>query len=186
VASHTHAVINAAESAHTHGVTVNAESAHTHPVIVSAEAAHTHSVNPVAFDTPTGQGTHTHTTDPTTGGHNHQIPVNNGGGASIAVDWFNGTALAGSIPTGGTGTHSHTITTTNSAHVHSIDVPATTSLAGTSHTHTATAGGGTSHAHSATAGAGSSHTHTAAVSTTGVPSVDVTMPYVQLLACRKN
>jgi hypothetical protein len=186
VAEHTHTVTNAAESAHTHTVTVNAEAAHTHSVTVDTESAHTHSVDPASFNTPTGEGTHTHTTNTAGSSHDHDIPAWSTGGVSTRVDWVNNGGGTNNIPTTGSGTHTHGVNTTGSAHVHSIDVPATTSLAGTSHTHTATAGAGTSHTHTATAGAGSSHTHAATASATGVPNVDVTMPYVQLLACRKN
>jgi hypothetical protein len=62
-----------------------------------------------------------------------------------------------------------------SAHQHAVDPPPL-----------ASSGPGTSHTHAATVTGGTSHTHTVTVNATGITSVDVTLPYVQLLACRKD
>ena len=71
--------------------------------------------------------------------------------------------------------HTHPVTSTSSTHVHSIDVP-----------NLPASGPGTSHAHAATADTAAAHAHGITVDSAGVPTVDVTMPYLQLLVCRKN
>lgn len=90
-------------------------------------------------------------------------------------------------------------------HVHSIDPPSTTSASGGSHTHTYNQGEGAgdigtgspgqhlaNNVSTATSSAGS-HTHAvdiaafnSANNTSGVTSIDVTMPYVQLLPIKKD
>jgi hypothetical protein len=184
---HIHTATIAPETAHTHAVTVAAEAAHTHPVTVTAEGAHTHTVNPASFNTASG-GAHGHDSTDTAGGHRHQVSANNGagGGSQDGVDWFTNLTSPTNLLTGLAGDHFHVVNAGGSDHVHAIDVPVTTSSAGSSHTHAATAGAGSSHVHTATAGAGSPHSHGATVNAAGTPSVDVTMPYLQLLVCRKD
>ena len=90
-------------------------------------------------------------------------------------------------------------------HVHSVDPPSTTSASGGSHTHTynegqfagdiGTGSPGTHSASNASETTSSSGSHTHAVdiaafdsanNTSGVTSIDVTMPYVQLLPIKKD
>jgi hypothetical protein len=65
--------------------------------------------------------------------------------------------------------HSHAFTTGDSTHDHTVNLPAKTSTAGSSHTHTANI-----------------NLSPFDTSSEGSPNVDVTMPYVQLRACRKD
>ena len=158
---------------HTHTTTVGAESAHTHPVTVNAESGHTHILNPGSIAT-TSAGAHTHAMS-SDGAHSHSIPSNVGPASQDAVDWFNNTANASTnqLSTDTAGAHDHVIASAGS-HSHTVDLPSMTVGSGSPHTHTATAG------------AGSSHTHTVTVNATGSATVDVTMPYIQFLVCRKN
>ncbi|TRZ64715.1 MAG: hypothetical protein D4Q79_00995 [Spirochaetia bacterium] len=84
------------------------------------------------------------------------------------------------------------------AHSHSVNPPATATDSQGAHTHSGGAAGGmdTSGSGSAptvvtTTGSAGAHTHTVDIAafnsaSTGVASVDVTMPYIQLRACSKD
>lgn len=139
--------------------------------------AHSHVVDPPAFATADAGG-HTHTTtvstaaahthDGTTdaaGAHTHNIDTGNGGGTQ-SIAQFAGTETDGAITdfaTASAGSHTHTFTTGSAG----------------AHTHTVTLATAGAHNHAVDQPAFMS-------SATGDASVDVTMPYVQLLACRKS
>lgn len=172
VATHLHAfgtLVNAAEAAHTHavGTLANAaEAAHTHAVGTlanAADAAHTHPAGSYAADS--------------TGAHQHTLGEGTAGGSSLqdpAITRItNNNRLSGSA-----GAHTHVVSGTSgvgSSHGHAISGA---TAAGASH----------NHAISGSSAAGASHNHaiSGSVANTGTATVDVTMPYIQLMYCQKS
>lgn len=137
---------------------------------ISQVPSHTHAVGTLAGST-NNTGSHAHSISNTTGGHshtiqgsgthNHTITMGEGGGFSFRPFWAGGAGNSGS--------------------------PQYTTPNGGSHTHTIGANTGT-HGHSMSSDGGHAHTVTLAGSTAsaGAGTVDVTMPYIQLLACQKT
>jgi hypothetical protein len=128
----------------------------------SAVPEHTHAVtntahDEAAFDTVIG-GTHTHTaTTDTAGNHSHSLSLGTGDdNTTDRAQYSESAIIVLTVSTSSAGAHSHGVT---------VDT------AGSSHQHSIDV---------------PSHTHAATASTTGNSSVDVTMPYVQLLVCRKG
>ena len=163
--------------------TITEVPAHTHtidpPATTSSTApSHTHDVNPAPVSSG-AESAHTHTVDPpaastsSNGNHNHTY-------ATLQADGTNGFTNG----PGGVWVHRELDTSTEGAHTHSVNITAFTSGQGSSHAHTVDVGNTTSTA----AGAHSHTTDVAAFSSgsTGATSVDVTMPYIQLLACQKD
>ena len=141
---------------------------------MSGESAHTHAVDHPAFDTASA-GTHTHTTS-SAGAHTHNMDLGVGDdNTTDRAHYAESVSVVLSVNTDSAGAHTHPVTNTGSAHIHSIDVPSLPA-----------SGPGTSHAHAATADTAAAHAHGVTVGSVGVASVDVTMPYLQLLACRKD
>jgi len=164
--------------AHTHAITgggpVTSSSAGDHVHTASASTtniAHTHS------GTTSSAGGHNHGGTTGSDTHNHAILLENDNG-------FTGSYARGASNAPGGGASTAPIL--NNTHSHSIG------SAGTAHTHAFTTGSaGGSHSHSVTVATNGAHTHTVDTSglsaaSAGVASVDVTMPYVQLLACRRD
>ncbi|MBX2802182.1 MAG: hypothetical protein KTR31_31160 [Myxococcales bacterium] len=127
--------------------------------------SHTHSVNPPSTATATS-GNHNHLVDPpstttsTNGSHTHVVDNGNGGVATTHLQASNtagDSAVAdSSSPISSAGSHTHT-----------LNIPGFNTVASGNHTHTVDI---------ASFSSGS----------TGVGAVDVTMPYIQLLACQKD
>jgi hypothetical protein len=139
--------------------------AHAHlidaPVGTTADAgAHAHTATTAAV------GAHTHSGTTAIGGsHSHNIDTGNGGGTE-SIAQFAGTESDGPI------TDFQTSTTGN-------------------HTHAFTTEAAGAHSHGVTVAAAGAHGHSLDLdpfmsSPSGDASVDVTMPYLQLLACRKT
>ena len=134
---------------------------------ISQVVAHTHGPGNLS-GSAASDGSHTHSVDPvefpetsnTAGSHSHTISLGQGGGTDWTPAW-SGTDNppgVGNYETPLDGSHSHTV---------NVDVPATTSTSAGAHTHSVSVTGG-------------------ATSSAGVATVDVTMPYLQLLACAKS
>lgn len=150
--------------------TITSVPAHSHAVdppgaSSSSSGIHSHNVNPAAVST-TGAGTHSHTG--TTDTTNVTLDMSNGG---YSTSYAQGAASNGT-PNLNEGapadSHSHTFTTASAgSHSHTVDVANTTSTTAGAHTHNIDIRSFNS-------------------ANTGVGAVDVTMPYVQLLACRKD
>jgi len=182
-----------------HGHTVDPASTAT-----AASGAHDHTVNPAQVTSSAVNLAHTHDVDPAlftaTGGvHNHAWAIwtqsslmwntwnSDGTTGQLLVDYTNGL--------GGTGTGSYPLETDQGAtdtfytadstpHSHDIDVPPTTS-------------GGTStsmnHGHlvdvaTTTSSTAATHTHAVDVASTASSTATTgeVMPYLQLLACRRD
>jgi len=157
--------------------TISTVPSHTHAsgtlsASLSSAGSHSHSNSSAGSHGHTMQtgGSHTHTMQ--SGGlHDHNIFLETAGnfGTGFIMGTVNqaGGALS-SNAVQNDGFHTHTI---NSAGTHS---------------HTINNAG----SHSHTIGSGGSHTHTATMAgstaVSGTAAVDVTMPYVQLLACSKD
>ncbi|MEM6993801.1 MAG: hypothetical protein AAF721_25020 [Myxococcota bacterium] len=156
---------------------------------ITQTAAHSHTVDPPATASATS-GSHNHSVDPpatsssTIAAHSHAASTSSAGSHvhSMQLDFDHnyGTAavggrldLAGSgntstNPMNSAGSHTHSVSVGNAGgHSHTVNIPAFTSGAAASHTHSVDIGA----FNSGSAGAG---------------SVDVTMPYIQLLACQKD
>jgi hypothetical protein len=141
-------------------VTITQVPTHTHTsgglTATASTNTHGHSLS--------GGGTHNHSIVAGGGSHDHEIRVDvSSGFASAAVGGVLDQAASGSDsfgPIQSGGTHSHSITAGEGTHTHSVG--------STDHSHTITMSGSTGN------NAG------------GVASVDVTMPYMQLLACQKT
>lgn len=134
---------------------------------ISQVVAHTHGPGNLS-GTAASAGGHTHTVDPvefeeTTdwfGEHSHTVSLGVGGGTDWTPYW-SGTdnpAGVGNYQTASAGEHAHTV---------DVNVPSTTSSSAGDHTHNVSVTGG-------------------ATASAGAASVDVTMPYLQLLACAKS
>jgi hypothetical protein len=130
---------------------------------ITQVVAHSHGPGTLA-GTAAAAGGHSHTVDPASfttsegGGHFHTITnMGAGNGVSWRPHW-SGTVnpAAGDYNT-----------PTGGAHTHSINVPATTSSSEPNHSHSVSVSGGST-------------------ASAGAASVDVTMPYMQLLACRRT
>jgi hypothetical protein len=127
--------------------------------------AHSHGVDPPEATT-SGVAAHSHTVDPpnteTTndGSHTHVLDLGNGGASSTHVQ---GSNLAGDAQIA----DSSVPVNSGGAHTHDVDISVFNS------------GSAGAHSHDVDLGAFDS-------ASTGVAAVDVTMPYVQLLACRKD
>lgn len=141
-------------------VTITQVPTHTHTAggltATASSSSHSHPLS--------GAGTHGHTIVAGGGSHDHEIRVDvSSGFASAAVGGVLDQGGSGSdtfSPIQGGGTHSHSITAGEGNHTHTVD--------SSSHSHPIGMGGSTGN------NAG------------GVASVDVTMPYMQLLACQKT
>mgnify|MGYP001421715210 CR=1 FL=1 len=151
------------------GTALPNQGARTATLSVANLPAHTHDVDPAAVAASMA-GDHSHSVDPaavaatTNSGGAHTHTVTGGGGASGGsghLEVYDGGSpySAGSSAIGSAGSHTHSVT---------VDVPATTST---------TAGG---HSHAVDVG------NTTSTATGGGTAFDVTMPYLQLLACSKN
>lgn len=160
---------------HTHSV--NPPSANT-----TSGGSHTHSVDPPSTNTTSG-GSHTHSVNPpstnTTSGGSHTHTVNNGNGglASSHLQAANA-AGDGAVP------DSSSPISSSGNHSHSVDIGSFNSASGGSHSHSVNIGAFSS-------ASGGSHNHSVDIGSfnsaaAGIASVDVTMPYMQLLACSKN
>ncbi|WP_428265594.1 hypothetical protein [Haliangium sp.] len=156
----------AAPPAHTHSVDPAAQS-----IDVSAENAHTHVVDPDNF-VINDSGSHSHSVSISGGRHDHQLRIRNGGNAGDN-SYVQGAGFApdfpSSAPVEDSTSHAHSASASSETHDHGLNLPPKTSTAGSSHNHTA-------------------NIDLSAFDTdsTGAPTVDVTMPYVQLLMCRKD
>ncbi len=119
---------------------------------------HTHLVNPASFTTTGTDGTHTHTATASTSlEHDHPIDLGNGGyGTSRVQGSSSASQDVTTLPIDNDGAHSHTITVTTTNSGHNHAVD----VPETESTNTGD---------NVAAGA-----------------VDVTMPYLQLRACRKD
>ena len=171
--------------AHTHSVdppstSTDASPNHSHSVdppseTIAASGLHSHSVS----TSGAGDGEHNHTI--TGGSHDHSIRTEVLGnydtfavaGIVNSNSWENT-----SVPIQGGGSHTHTVTNSG-GHSHSVSINSSGS-----HSHTFNMAGFNS-------GNGGSHSHTVDIGSftsgsAGSSSVDVTMPYVQLLACEKD
>lgn len=141
-------------------VTITQVPTHTHTAggltATASTNTHGHSLS--------GGGTHNHSIVAGGGSHDHEIRVDVAGGFSTgAVGGVQDQAGSGSdtfTPIQSGGTHSHSVTAGEGTHTHSVG--------STDHGHTISIGGNTGN------------------NTGGVASVDVTMPYMQLLACQKT
>jgi hypothetical protein len=149
--------------------TINAVPAHTHAIdppatTSTADGQHTHTVDPAAVNSDPGSP-HSHTG--TTSSENVPLDLGNGGGYGTTM--VQGAAGAGDLNQNSPAdTHNHTFTTSvEQSHAHSVNVGLTMSSSEPDHTHSTNIASFTS-------------------GSTGTPTVDVTMPYVQLRACRKN
>lgn len=154
------------------------------------EAAHTHDVNIAGFFTTGANVNHTHDVDiaafTSAAGSVHDHAISGSSAAGSSHDHaISGTSAAGS-------SHDHAISGSSAAgssHDHALSG---SSAAGSSHDHalSGSVGAGTSHDHtlSGNSGAGASHNHaiSGSVASTGSATVDVTMPYIQLLLCKKD
>jgi hypothetical protein len=176
---------------------------HTHSVdpaasMSSAAGAHVHTVDPVSTAT-SSDGAHLHTADPIAfntpfgGWHNHRWAVfdsagldwyswDSNGGSITATSWNDGmdSAGAGEYPISSTGPAAQ-LYTEDASHLHSIDVPSFSTTTDGSHTHQL-------NVPSTTSSSVPTHTHDVDVPATvssGATTSSV-MPYVQLLACRKD
>jgi hypothetical protein len=141
--------------------TISEAPSHAHPVSLSGTAfANANNVNSAHTHTMQSNGAHTHPVNES-GAHTHNgTTLGNGGGTSWRPHW------AGTIePSAGSWT-----------------VPS----AGSAHTHTMQSAG--AHAHVVYESGAHQHSVTVSGSTdaSGVAEVDVTMPYLQLLACTKE
>ncbi len=151
---------------------------------------HSHSVDPPGTST-SDAGAHSHSADPpdantsTNGSHSHTgfapghdsdsansqgYPAGNNHNSFRTTDRGREHAMSGGA------------ISTNGDHQHSVDVPAFSTGTSGGHSHSVDIGGFSS-------ASGGSHTHTVDVpafstGSTGSVSVDVTMPYLQLTACR--
>lgn len=177
---------------------------HTHAVdpasaTTSSAGAHTHTVDPAATNSTTIDLSHTHTVNPAafddeTVSHNHAWSIFNStastwntytaaGALFEAVDYDNGYGGDGS---GGypfeTVHGTSTFYTNNDSHNHSVDVPVTTSAGASismSHSHAVDIA-------STTSSTSGDHAHTLDVASTTSSATAAGMPYLQLLACRRD
>ncbi len=143
------------------GRSISTVVAHNHTASLTAAGSHTHSVNPAPFDTSTVSLPHNHSA--TTGGGNLRLDL--GSGLAFGTSYAMGSSTQASLNAlGPVDTHNHTVSVANASptHRHSINVPPTTSSTNPN------------------------HSHSVSVNSAGAATVDVTMPYVQLLACRKD
>lgn len=132
---------------------------HAHPsgglTATASATSHSHPLS--------GAGTHGHTIVAGGGSHDHEIRTDVAGPFSTAaVGGVQDQAPSGIdtfTPIQSGGSHSHSITAGEGSHTHTVDSSA--------HSHPITMAGNTGN------------------NTGGVASVDVTMPYMQLLACQK-
>ncbi|HWB78216.1 MAG TPA: hypothetical protein VG755_24795 [Nannocystaceae bacterium] len=135
--------------------------AHTHN-ITDNTGTHAHSIS--------GAGIHDHTVAGN-GTHDHDIRVNTGGygTSSVVGATAAGTPEITASPIQGDGSHTHTIVSGEGDHTHTVSGAGghDHTMDSPSHSHTLTIDGSTA-------------------SNAGPDSVDVTMPYMQLLACQKT
>lgn len=184
---------------------------HNHTVDPSAVNAssvgnHTHAVDPP--NTSTTSDTHNHSYQDiywSENGGPSSSPTGNHAGSDEGYDtdnehWqfnrttgsdtHNHTVNIGSFTSGGAGSHNHTVdvgattSTTAGNHAHSVDIGAFNSGNAGAHNHSVDIP-------STTSSTQSDHGHTVDIgnfnsASTGQASVDVTMPYLQLLACRRE
>lgn len=204
-AGHTHpagGLGTATEGSHTHGVGTLAmggpSQGHSHGVnLVSG----TESVDHAHGFTTGSAGSHQHVAEfvdvlaigePGSSWRYRGEFANAGNGGAAAVG--NAGAHSHSGTTGGrSAAHTHQVTGStgdqNQGHTHALSG---TTAAGAAHSHgvTGATGAGSSHGHglSGASAAGSAHGHTVsgATAATGQPTVDVTMPYVQVRFCRQG
>jgi hypothetical protein len=174
-------------------VTITQVPAHAHladpPATASGteSAGHTHSVDPPATASGTESAGHSHSVDPpntgtsTNGNHSHSFNQ----GVSTGEDDDNMISGWNNFSNGDVPRHDWVPSLAAAGdHSHSMDIGAfNSSGASAAHTHTTDIGS------FASAGASAAHTHTTDIasfstSTTGAAGVDVTMPYVQLVACQ--
>ena len=147
------------------GATVGTDLADQETLEITEVPSHVHAINPPNTAT-TSSGSHSHSVDPpntsttTNGNHTHVVDNANGG---LGSGYLQG---ANSIGDGDVADSSSPIFSAGN-HTHTVNIGAFNSGSSGSHTHTVDIGQFNS-------------------SSAGVSSVDVTMPYVQLLACRKN
>jgi hypothetical protein len=187
------------DRAHTHVVdpaaaTTSTDGAHTHsvdPGVVNSsfvDLSHTHAINPPSTTTGSS-GAHTHAWGDWNNTSLTWRTFNSAGTSQTLVTYANGIASTGSgnLPleydnppaglttfyTASAGAHTHTVdiasfasgaASVNMNHAHTVDIPATTSTSAGAHSHTVDVGATTSTA-----------------ATTGQ-----VMPYLQLLACRRD
>jgi len=147
--------------AHLHSVDPPSVQASSNGASHSHSMGHSHSVNPPNTGTNSA-GAHTHNLRDGVGVGDGLVGVNVGGGGHPGVPGSSGNGAALN-------------TTSNGSHSHSVDIGAFSS--GGSSTSQTGSGGGSSHAHAMDITAFNS-------ATSGSAAVDVTMPYLQLLACQ--
>ncbi|MBI5507709.1 MAG: hypothetical protein HY903_03035 [Deltaproteobacteria bacterium] len=144
---------------------------------ITAVPQHTHGIDP-PNTTSTAVGAHNHGVDPPSttsvsgGGHNHEIRKQ--GGSSIVAPTNTSVLSPGQVWAGdshdvssGSGSLNETPLIAAAGHTHGVDVAAFNSTDNGGHAHDVDVGAFTSAA-------------------AGAASVDVTMPYIQLRACRKD
>ena len=150
---------------HLHSVDPDSQS-----VSIGTAGGHGHNVDPDAYAI-SSSGSHAHTMG-AAGTHDHGLYLEYSGGYGTygVMGTTNNTGGNYSdAPMGSTGSHSHTVNSTNSSHTHSVDLPAKASTTVAAHSH-----------------AGSFNMSAFDSAATGSAAVDVTMPYIQLLICRKD
>lgn len=150
------------------GRSINQVPSHTHSInppnrTTTGGGAHTHVIDPPSTNTTLGQGNHSHTG--TTGSTGVTLEMSNGG---FSTDFVQGAASPGGTfnEPNPADSHNHSISLSGGAHQHSVNIPGF-NVSAPNHTHDVDIPAFNS-------------------APTGAASVDVTMPYVQLLACRKD
>ena len=210
VPAHTHNVNPPATSSTSAGL--HTHSVDPPEVSTTPSGGHSHSVNPPPTST-NSSGSHSHTVDPpntgtsSSGNHNHAFATANHDVDTAESQGFpagnNHLAFRttdrhqrNEKPGGGNqgihyaGNHSHSVnigafsSASSGNHAHTFDIGSFNSSTIGNHSHTMNI----SAFNSAVSG---THKHTTDISSfksdsTGAKSVDVTMPYIQLIACRKN
>ena len=195
--------------AHSHSVdppaaSTNSTGTHSHAVDppstgTSSHNGHVHAVNPPA-KTTTSAGNHSHSINPpatnttVNGNHTHTVDNGNGGVSSSHLQAANslgdGSVADSSQPIKSAGSHSHTVdiggfsSASSGTHSHSVDIGQFNSGSAGNHSHSVNIGQFNS-------GSGGNHNHSVNIGqfnsgSAGVNSVDVTMPYMQLLPCIKD
>lgn len=153
------------------GTTVGAQLADQGTRTINQVPAHTHTVDPPNAAS-TVAGAHTHDTDPgpfastTDGSHAHTYSLGQGDN-QLDSQFRAFYARSNQLISNNTGLPANGTSASAGSHAHTIDVPNTTSSTAGLHQHNVDIGQFDS-------------------GTTGAASVDVTMPYMQLRACRKD
>ena len=215
VPAHTHSVdppstasgTQSADHSHTYSFTTSNPSAnHTHAFTSGGVSAnHYHSVS-ITSGTVSSWHTHTLTTGGRSADHSHVqawFITGTWSNVNLAANAYSGNWGAAQPNVGGnvqatagaSADHSHSGTTSNPSANHSHGVSGNTGYISVDHSHSGTTGTVSSwHTHTGsgtTSGISVGHTHTTDIgafnsASAGSASVDVTMPYIQLLVCSKN